>query len=97
MESVKRLEIVIESVYLRTIVAAMKDAGATGYTVMHDITGTGDRGERRGDGLTDLSRNVIIIAAVPHETADAVLDAVQTVMKDTGGICLVSDAQWLRH
>jgi nitrogen regulatory protein PII len=97
MDPVKRVEIVIDQVHLPAVLAALAEAGATSYSVLHDVTGKGDRGMRRGDGLTGVFRNACVIAAVPADDAARIVEAIRPILHKAGGMCLLSDALWVVH
>ncbi|MEM0954397.1 MAG: transcriptional regulator [Pseudomonadota bacterium] len=98
MRPCKRLEIVIERSQTHRLEAALKAAGVSGFTVIQNAGGSGDRGYRRADDVTDTDENCVFIVAVE---GDAVLEqliaGVRPILKRFGGVCLVSDAQWLIH
>lgn len=97
MQPVKRIEIVIDAPEVPTLLAALRQHGAGGYTVIRPVTGAGDRGERRDDEPGGGSANACIVTAAPPELAAVLIEAVRPVLKARGGICLVSDAQWVIH
>ncbi len=97
MRDVKRIEIVIEATQESTIRQLIDDAGIDGFTLIHAGAGRGQRGERSGDGLSDTFQNVVFVIATPEEQVMDFVEAVRPVLKRTGGICLVSDARWLKH
>ena len=98
MKPCKRLEIVIEKPMARKAIAALLDAGAPGYTMIDQASGAGDRGSRYADDPTGTSTNcVIILAAETEEQAFELVESVRPLLSRSGGICLVSDAMWVRH
>ena len=98
MKDVKRLEIVIDAAHTPELIAALKAADAPGYTLVRDVHGAGDRGDRAGDGLGNVFRNCYVILAVADEdTVQRIVDAVRPLIKAYGGMCLMSEAQWLKH
>lgn len=97
MQPCKRIEIVVEEPLLRRLIAALQPLGVSGYTVIRGVSGGGDRGERRGDELTDVFSNCVVIVACDAAQAVAVTDSVRPLLAASGGICLVSDAMWLKH
>jgi nitrogen regulatory protein PII len=97
METVKRLEIIIDSMHTQQVLKALRSAGATGYTVIRSASGSGDRGERRDDELSGVFSNSYILSACGVELAGKVVEALRPLLKKYGGVCLVSDAQWLKH
>jgi nitrogen regulatory protein PII len=98
MKPCKRIEIVIEAAMVLKLTEALKQAGAPGYTLIPDVMGSGDRGIRRADELSGESSNChVLIASDDPAVVDAILTAVRPLIARSGGICLVSDANWLRH
>lgn len=97
MRPVKRIEIVIDSLELRKLLKNLEQVGVSGYTVIQDAAGMGDRGARAGDQLSDVLKNSYVITACPEEQLQPLIDAIRPLLKRFGGICLVSDAQWIVH
>ena len=97
MNPVKRIEIIIDSLQLKELLTQLEAIGVSGYTVIRDVTGTGDRGERSGDQLTDALKNGYVLIACPESQLQQITDALGPMLKEYGGICLVSDAEWLEH
>lgn len=98
MRPCKRLEIVIERTQAPRLEAAIKTAGATGFTVIHNAGGGGDRGHRRADDVTDTDENCVFIVAVEDESVLLkIIESIRPILKRFGGVCLASEAQWLIH
>lgn len=97
MIKVKKIEIVADAVGLPEILRLLDAKGASGYTVIKDATGKGERGLRSGDELSDVFKNAYVLTACPPEQAREIVEAVRPILKRLGGICLVSDAEWLLH
>jgi nitrogen regulatory protein PII len=98
MKPCKRIEIVVEARLVEKLTDVLERLGMPGFTLIPDVRGAGDRGRRRADELSGESSNCLILIACDNQsTVDAILEAVRPVLVRSGGICLVSDAQWLRH
>ena len=97
MIPVKRLEIVIEAPRSKIVTDLLASHGLKGWTRIRGASGKGDRGERRDDELTGVASNVVIVTTCPPEQSESLFDALRDVLARHGGICLVSDAQWLSH
>lgn len=97
MRPIKRIEIVIDSLELHKLLKILEQAGVSGYTVIRDAAGKGDRGARAGDQLTDVLKNSYIITTCAEEQLQPLVEAIRPLLKRFGGICLVSDAQWVVH
>ena len=98
MKTCKRLEIVIEKPLARRMTETLVKNGAPGYTVLDYAAGAGDRGERRADDPAATSTNcVIIVACETEEECRLLVESIRPLLSRSGGICLVSDALWVRH
>lgn len=98
MKPCKRIEIIIEHPLAPRLSKLLLELGAPGYTMIDGASGCGDRGTRRADELTGISSNsVFIIACDDENISKAIIEGVRPILSMSGGICLVSDAQWVRH
>jgi nitrogen regulatory protein PII len=97
MIAVKRVEIVIDAAHTPELVRVVKHAGAPGYTLLRDVQGFGDRGDRSGDGLGNVYRNCYLVTAVSEDIALIIAEKTRPLLERYGGICLISDAQLLPH
>ncbi len=97
MQPIKRVEIIIDSVEIEKLKTLLDKKGVNGYTIIKNITGKGDRGVKSGDGLTDVFNNVYVLIACTDKEMDLFVDDLRKLLKKFGGICLVSDAIWIKH
>lgn len=97
MRPVKKVEIVITSVDLKKLLKKLDQLGVSGYTVMRDVEGKGDRGERLGDELTNVLSNSYVMVCCTEPVAEAIAKEIQPLITRIGGMCLISDAIWVRH
>jgi nitrogen regulatory protein PII len=97
MKTVKRVEIVVDQLALPELLRALDGAGASGWTVLRDASGRGGRGLRRGDDLTDVLTNAVVLCAGEPAAAERLVAAVRPLLATYGGMCLVSDAAWVLH
>ena len=97
MQPVKRIEVIIDSPHLDSALKAIEQAGISGYTVIRDVTGMGDRGVRSGDELTDVFKNCYVMTACSEDKLLQLVTAIRPLLKSFGGVCLISDAQWIIH
>jgi nitrogen regulatory protein PII len=97
MQPVKKVEIVADSLELPNILKVLDKLGVSGYTVIKNVTGKGERGERTGDELTDVFKNSYVMVACPDEQMPALVEAIRPILKRFGGVCLITNAQWVIH
>lgn len=97
MRDVKRIEIVVEAPQEDAIRRLIDAAGIDGFTLMHAVAGRGQRGDRTSDGLSNAFQNVVFLIAAPADQTARFVEEVRPILERTGGICLVSDARWLKH
>lgn len=97
MIQIKRIEIVVDASNSERVTDLLEDFGLTGWTLLRGATGFGERGHQRGDGITDDSTNNLVISTCPPEQIDDLVARLKPLLSKFGGMCLVSDAQWLPH
>ena len=97
MIPVKRLEIVVDAPHSRHVTRLLESHGLTGWTLLRNVTGSGERGRQLADELTGVSSNHLILCACQPEVFETLMEELRALLVRTGGMCLISDAQWLRH
>ena len=97
MQPVKKLEIILDAPEERSVTSLLDRAGVSGYTVIRNIAGKGGRGIQRGDELTDVFSNVLIMTACTPAEADRAIELLRPLLRRVGGLCLVSDAAVISH
>jgi nitrogen regulatory protein PII len=91
----KKIEFIIESVYVKRLLGLLKEKGITGYTLIKDIEGSGVHGLKRSDEITDISSNNYIFTVCEEEKLLLIRDAITVFLKKHGGKCLVSDVSFI--
>lgn len=97
MQAVKKVEIITDALEMRKVGEVLETLGVTGYTVIKDVTGKGERGNQLGDELTDVFKNSYLVTACPPDQVERIIEAIRPILRKRGGVCLVSDAQWVIH
>jgi nitrogen regulatory protein PII len=98
MIAIKKVEIIIEQLKLWELLEVLKkEALAVSYTVIKDASGAGERGQMPGDGLSGEFSNSYILIACSEGEAQRIVEIVRPILKRFGGVCLVSDAMWVKH
>ena len=97
MQTVKRLEIILDAPEERSVTSVLDSIGVSGYTIIRNIAGKGGRGIQRGDELTDVFSNVLIMTACTPDEAEKAVALLRPLLHRVGGLCLLSDASMLLH
>jgi nitrogen regulatory protein PII len=97
MQAIKRVEIVTDSLEIQEVIDVIESIGITGYTLIRDVLGKGERGVQGGDELTGVFKNSLLLVACKDAEVPGLVEAIRPMLKKRGGICLVSDAQWVVH
>ncbi len=95
--AMKRLEIVINKDKFSRIASLLSKTEVRGYTVIKEVGGFGSRGAVDSSDVTLNDGNVVVILACQEEKAQKVLAEIQPIMKELGGMCLISDCLWLER
>ncbi len=98
MKPCKRLEIVIEQPLAGRLSRLLDDLEVPGYTIIRQASGRGDRGTRQADDISGALTNCVFVIACPNEAlALRIVDNIRPLLTRSGGICMMSDAMWVRH
>ena len=98
MQAIKKVEIIIEYMEVpRLLEVLKKEVVAVGYTVIKEAFGAGGRGEMAGDGFSGEFTNSYLLIACSEDEANRIVEIVRPMLKQFGGVCLVSDAMWVKH
>lgn len=97
MDKVKRVEIITNSVELPEIEKVLERVEVAGYSIIPGVQGMGRRGRIEADELTGVCSNVYILIACPEAQAEDIKTAIRPVLRRYGGLCLISDAEFLEH
>lgn len=91
----KKVEIIIQSVYIKKLLGIFKENEISGYTVIRDIEGCGIHGLQRSDEITDVSSNNYIFTICEEEKLASMKEDLISFIKKYGGKCIVSSAEFL--
>ncbi|MEB3283302.1 MAG: P-II family nitrogen regulator [Lyngbya sp.] len=97
MQAVKKVEIIVSSLEIQEVLEVLTQANVSGYTVMNNTSGKGDRGVANDDLGTVLSNSYIMTVCTNEKQLNQVVDDITPILKRVGGVCLVTDANWVLH
>lgn len=95
MESMKKVEIIIESVYINKLLDLFEENEINAYTIIRDIEGRGGHGLRTADEVTDVFSNNYIFTVCEESKFNEIKEKIRAFTKKYGGKCIVSDAMML--
>ncbi|AFZ01036.1 P-II family nitrogen regulator [Calothrix sp. PCC 6303] len=95
METVKRIEIIVNYVELSKILEGLEKSGVQGYTIIRDVAGKSDHGHHSQDLAVTMLDNVYILAFCKPERIDRIAANIGVVLNRYGGSCFISDSMEL--
>ena len=97
MEKLKRVEIIVGNYDLHRAIAIAETAGITGYTIIPDLKGNGERGYRDADGLTEAFKNSLVLIYCDNEIWLKMQEPLRELLVRIGGLVAISDCEILMH
>jgi nitrogen regulatory protein PII len=92
MHSVKRIEIVSDSVESHKIIKVLETVGVLNYTVIRNVVGKGVSGTNSGDLDMSMLENDYVIAFFLADKTKVLVEKLRPVINKFGGACYISDA-----
>lgn len=97
MKAVKRVEFVVDAMALEDVLASLSEININAYTIIRDASGRGERGLRGGDIFGGTFDNSYVLIACSDDESKQIVEILRPLLKRLGGMCMVSDAQWVLH
>jgi hypothetical protein len=95
MKQMKKVELVIEAVYVNRLIELFKRHEIHGYTIIKDIEGAGGHGVRTADDVSDIfSNNYVFTVCEAGQFEDMEID-IRKFLEKYGGKCMLSDVMLL--
>jgi len=95
MKNMKKVELIIESVYLKRLLNVFKKHDISGYTIIKDIEGYGGHGLKTTDDLTDVGSNIYIFTVCEDTKYQEMDKDIRSFLKTYGGKCILIDVMLL--
>jgi len=95
MKSMKKVEIIMEAIYLSRVLKLFKKHSIVHYTLIRDIEGNGTHGLMMNDDVTDIGKNDYLFTVCEEEKFLQMKDEIRTFTKRFGGKCFVTDTMML--
>ena len=88
----KEIKIIIEGEHMAFVDDLLERAGATGYTVISNISGKGHHGFHEGHLMfNDTDSQILIFTVVPDEMVEPILAGLGPILDRHSGAMFVSD------
>jgi nitrogen regulatory protein PII len=97
MQSVHKVEIIISSLKLERVLKILEKIDVSGYTVIDNTIGKGDRGVADSDLDKAFSNAYILTVCTNEKQLNFLTEEITPLLKKVGGICLVTEAAWINH
>ena len=97
MQAYKKLEIIIPKLESKRLISLLQRNGIKGYSYWGGVRGSGDRGLQDGEGLSDTFVNAYFVIACSETDFHQIKEKLRFFLKEAGGVCMVSDVDWLIH
>lgn len=89
-----KLEIIVDQLNVPLLIKLLEKAPVEGYTVIRGLTGSGERGDKDGEGLTGLFTNAMVIVACSPALLEQMQPELERFLTKIGGVCMVSAIEW---
>ncbi|GAB1545185.1 hypothetical protein NUACC21_78610 [Scytonema sp. NUACC21] len=97
MQEVKRVEIILNSYHIEDALKILDSIMVSGYTVLKNTSGKGDRGISDSDIDYSFSGNYIMTVCTNERQLNNLIEKITPLLKKVGGVCLVTDSKWVSH
>ena len=97
LSPLKKLEIILDGEHKGFATDLLDRAGVKGYTIVNNLSGKGQHGFHEGHLMfNEDDVLVMIIAAVPEELVNPILEGLGPFFNEHSGVVFVSDIQVTR-
>lgn len=93
----KKVEIITSSSAEEIVIFAFAESGMKNYTLIDRVQGSGKRGKREDDDFMDLMHNCYFIVLCDQEKAERVAGPLEQIIKEFGGVVMVSDCLAIKN
>jgi nitrogen regulatory protein PII len=92
LHPMKEIKIVIQGDQLKIVTDLLDGTGATGYTIINNISGKGHHGFHEGHLLfNDTSSQVMVFTVIPEGRLDPILAGLTPIFNRHSGAMFVTD------
>ena len=92
----KRIEILVDTPLVPRVVAQLKAADISGWSVIHVDSGGGRAGEWQHDDVTGASDKTIVLAIASEAKTSGLIEAIAPLLDSYGMLLTIGDVQVVR-
>ena len=97
MQDIRKVEIIIDTFHVQDALDILDQVKVSGYTVIKDTSGKGDRGIYCSDLDCNFTSSYIMTVCINEKQLNVLVELITPLLKKVGGMCLVGDAKWVIH
>jgi nitrogen regulatory protein PII len=88
----KEIRIIIQGEQVSFVIALLDNIKATGYTIIHNISGKGHHGFQTSHAMfNEMDSLVMLMTVVPEEKVEPILAGLTPIFDQYAGVLFVSD------
>lgn len=97
MQDIRKVEIIIDTFHIQDALNILEQVKVSGYTVIQNTSGKGDRGISCSDLDCDFTSSYIMTVCTNEKQLNTLIELIKPLLQKVGGVCLLSDAKWVIH
>lgn len=97
MQAAYKVEIIISTLELTEVIDILDTLKFTGYTVIKNVSGKGERGFSENDLGRVFSNSYIVTACTNEKQLNFLIEEMKPLLKKVGGVFLMTDVELLEH
>jgi nitrogen regulatory protein PII len=87
-----KVDIIIETIKLEHLIDILESLEVPGYTIVGEVSGCGENGVKRGDGVrARIFSTTYLFVVCSEEMSKQLLKAIHIILSDYSGACFVTD------
>ena len=97
MQNVKKVEIIVDTFHIDDVLSILEQVKVSGYTVIKNTSGKGDYGIAYSSLDFEFTNSYIMTVCTDETQLNRLVELITPLLKKFGGICLVTESQWVVH
>ena len=97
MQAVKKVEIIVDTFHIDDVLSILEQVHVSGYTVIKNTSGKGNFGIAYSSLDFEFTNSYIMTVCTDEIQLNRLVELITPLLKKFGGICLVTESQWVVH